>query len=109
MANNDFILLNELSTLTQIPINLLNKLNNIAILSLAQHIKMSEHNNSIYNVDIGIGNIKYQFTDEGDGLEFSFEPSSNLIDKITDSSLPLTEAIELRLKEKIIAAYKDLM
>lgn len=101
-------LIADVQALTQIPLNTLLKLVDISTKDIAQIINLSDKNNEdIYTINIGIGNLHYQFID--DELIFSFEPCSDLVDYITNNKTSITNAVSEKLKNKILATYKELM
>lgn len=101
-------LIEDVQALTQIPLNTLMKLIDISTKDIAQIINLSKNNSEDINIiNIGIGNLNYQFVD--DELIFSFEPTSELTSYIVNNNMPVTEAVSERLKNKVMATYKELM
>lgn len=104
----DYNLIDDLHLFTQIPLNILKKLVDIATKNIAQIIVLSDNSyGQIHTIDIGIGNLNYQIIDED--LIFSFEPSSTMVKYITNKELAVVDSVENRLKNKIISTYKELM
>ena len=106
---NNYDLINDMQVLTQIPLNTINKLVDIAIKDVAQIIlTSSKEENGISAIDIGIGDLKYQFVD--DNIVFSFEPTEYLVDLISNKKTTILEdSISEKLKNKVLSTYKELM
>ena len=88
--------------------NTIVKLADIAIKDVAHIINMRDKDDIDYHtIDIGIGELKYQFID--DELIFSFDPNDELIDYIISGNSPVIISVEETLKKKILSTYKELI
>ena len=105
---NTYSLVNDVQSLTQIPLNTLNKLVDVSSKDIAQIIHNSVNNTEeIFTIDIGFGNLSYQFVD--DDIVFSFTPSDYLVELIMLNKNVVEDSISERLKNKILSTYKELM
>lgn len=105
-------IIEDLVTLTNLPISLLKKLVNYAIYCICHKVyeNMLKVNN-ITEVDIGIGKL-YILLEE-DSIQYKFIPSKffedNLLWTMKNNSSPLTKIAEEKLEEKIKETYKELL
>ena len=110
MANANIT--SDLSVLTTIPENTLNRLNDLTMKCIAHAVfesSLNRENTCI--VDIGIGKLIIAPSEED--VNIRFEPSqkmeSMLVDAINKKEDPLTLEVEKVLSEKIMRTYKDLL
>ncbi len=104
-------LINDISKLTTIREDDLNKLVNKAIWCICNAINESELNHdNITEINIGIG--KLIITSEDDMIKYNFIPSKKLekylIKTITENKNPLKLMLEKTLCSRITNAYKDI-
>lgn len=108
----DYNILNELSTVTTIPIkdlkNLSNRSNELICHGVLECVKLGD-TEAVF--DIGLGTVKISILD--DELFYRFEPSTKLekmlIESVSNNSDPLIKAVEDKITDRILRAYKDLM
>lgn len=103
---------NELSILTQIPINVLDKLSNISKKCILHNIHQScLEDKDCLEIDIGYGNIIMYISDEN--IVYRFVPSKDfeksIINTIDSQEDPLILDIEQSLKKKVLNVYKELI
>lgn len=104
--------LNDLSAVTQIPIELLDRLNSVEELCCCH--KFFEDicdKNPITELDIGLGKIYME--SDGEKISYKFIPSKSfekqLIKTIKLRQSPLVLKSQEALKNKIMNAYKELL
>lgn len=105
-------LIEELSVLTTIPEDALNRLRNKAMWCIVDSFvedKLIDKNES--KVDIGIGTLV--INDEEDCIYYKFIPNETLEQAIIQASIkkrsPLENNLEKGLASKIINTYKDIL
>lgn len=104
-------LTNDLSVITTIPENILDKLNDKALLCIAHDFHESIlKNKAETTVDIGYGILT--IINEDDIIKYKFQPNDTLEKTLIDISLgkkePLQKTLEEHLCAKIIKTYKDI-
>lgn len=100
----------DVSSLTTIPKTSLISLSDKAIYSICDCVEEAVlENDSIVEVDIGVGTLKIGIEDET--VKYRFIPSAKLEDGVTDTIVnhknPLVCKIEENLVKKILKTYKD--
>lgn len=102
----NYSLIEDVSSLTRVDVNLINKLISVANWSFTNTLQQLE-NDEIASFDIGIGIIQAQKID--DEIIFNFQPSDFVKDNIYQD-LPILELkSEEKFVKKILATYKDLL
>ena len=105
-------IIEDLSTITSLPISLLKSLCNKVIYCVCHkvHESIIKHENIIL-VDIGFGKLYILLEDSS--IQYKFIPSKffedNLIWTIKNNESPLTKLAEENLEEKIKDTYKELL
>lgn len=108
-------LIEDLSNLTQIPIDILQKINSVAEKDICNLVYEEYVNSekSILNINIGIGILKLDLETEEGYIQYTFEPSrkleKSLIKTINEEESPLIVDIENKLKTKVLSLYKELV
>lgn len=102
----------DISGITSIKNNVIQKLNHIGELCICDYInELDMLNEDVLQIDIGIGIISILVKD--DELEYSFYPSNtlekSLIRTIEKKESPLVKLSEINLENKINSTYKDIM
>ena len=105
-------LIEDLSTITTISEGVLNGLNDKAILCICHSVfEQIREKESLTRIDIGVG-ILY-INCEGDNVKYKFIPSKKLeesVDKtISTNKSPLVLQVDNTLRERLSAAYKNLI
>ena len=105
-------IINDLATITTIPINNLQKLKEKEIYLICNCIEESVlQGNTITEINIGIGNIIIAI--ENGFVNYKFTPSTklekNLVDTILKKKNPLTNIFEETLANKVVNTYKDML
>jgi len=108
-------LLEDISTLTKIPVNILYTIANTAEKNICHGVYdefvLSEKNSIMY--DIGIGDLIILLDSDNEFLSYEFKPNKkfekDLIQTLTNNTDILTESIESNLKNKILSLYKELV
>lgn len=105
-----YSLIEDLSTLTTIPVAALLKLNNKINYCICEDVVDSQlKGENLTQVDIGIGEL--QIYVEGEDLKYRFIPSKDLDTGVKTSILekksPLMERAEDLLVKRVIKTYKD--
>lgn len=105
-------IIEDLVTLTNLPISLLKKLVNYTIYCICHNVhENSLKLNNVSEVDIGIGKLYILLEDET--IQYKFIPSKffedNLVWTIRNNKSPLTKVAEEKLEEKIKETYKELL
>lgn len=105
-------IMNDLSTLTTIPMESLNKLSTKAIYCIndaVEELLLSDE--SILKLDIGIGILNISINNNE--LDYYFEPcdklNNSIIGTIKNKSNTLTNKLDATLVDKVLHAYKDLL
>lgn len=103
---------NELSILTQVPVNILDKLSNTSKKCILHNIhQCCLEGNDCLEVDIVYGKILFYIDDEN--IVYRFIPSKDfeksIINTIESQEDPLILDIEQSLKKKILNVYKELI
>lgn len=101
----------DLSTITTIPYNTLQKLSNELSWIICDSVEESCMNKQEYaSIDIGIGQLDIAVID--DSIQYRFIPSQKLeqsvIDTVEEKKNPLVSNIEETVVKRIMNAYKDL-
>jgi len=104
-------LANDMSTLTTIPVSILNRLFEKEELCILHKFFENEKNGEpVTYMDLGFGTVYIKH--EGEELKYKFTPSKSfeksLINIVNTKESPLITTIEDSLKERIINTYKDL-
>lgn len=99
-------LIKDVSDLTRVDINLLNKFVSVANWSFVNSLQQLQ-DEEIASFDIGIGKINAQKI--SDELIFNFEPNEYVKNNIYQELPVLEFKSEDRLVKKIISTYKDLL
>lgn len=102
----------DVSTITTIPYDTLNKLNDKVLWSICNSIYESKLNNEeFYELDLGFGTLI--IADQDESIRYKFIPSAKLeksvISVIKDNKNPLQNNLENSLKNKIINTYKTIV
>ena len=105
-------LVNDLATITTIPVNSLQKLKEKEIYLICNSVEESTlKGNEITEINIGIGILTISV--EGGFVSYKFTPSSklekNLISTIVTKKNPLTNILEEALANRIVKTYKDML
>lgn len=105
-------LINDLATITTIPVNSLQKLKEKEIYIICNDVEESTlQNDNITEINIGIGNLIIEVKDNF--INYKFVPSSklekNLISTIVNKKNPLTNIFEETLVNRIVKTYKDIL
>lgn len=105
-------ILKNLSSLTQVDINTLNKLSTLAEDCICDYVLEGiETDDDVVIVDIGVGLLHISII--GDELEYKFTPSRKLEGKLKKTVYseisPLVVKLEYSLDKKFTAAYKELL
>lgn len=105
-------LIEDISKLTTIPVNVLEKLNTKAIWCICDSFQESVLNNEdITTINIGIGTLIISETDET--IKYKFIPNQTLEDAVIQTSLnkksPLELTLEKTLANKVVKTYKDIL
>ena len=104
-------LISNLSVLTTIPENYLDKLVDKSIWSICDAVEvMLEERESDISIDIGIGTLKIKNAD--DSIGYYFIPSKELEDAVRSTAIEKKNLLKLTLERnlvnKIIHTYKDI-
>lgn len=104
-------MLNDLSTLTTIQTNSLDKLFNKCKMLICDYIVQDNLcKTNTTSIDIGIGTVVINMQDHE--LNYKFIPSNDLEDMLVEciktKNSPLVNTIEKTLSDRITKAYKDL-
>lgn len=105
-------LVEDLSALTNVPINTLSNMVELSRKNIAHCVYESvmEHR-AITEINIGVGILYIKY--EGDEVTYKFVPSKLLekevIQTISTRSSPLVESIETSIRSKIENTYKELI
>lgn len=102
----------DISGITSIKNNVIQKLNHVGELCICDYInELDMLNEDVLQIDIGIGTVSILVKD--DELEYSFYPSKalekSLIRTIEKKESPLVKLSEINLENKINSTYKDIM
>lgn len=105
-------LIEDLSTLTTIPQEALNKLITKAIWCICDTIQESKlQNSTTTKINIGLGNLI--IIDEDEQIKYKFIPNTELEDGVRDTLIegknPLSLTLEKTLVSKILKTYKDII
>lgn len=105
-------IVNDLATITTIPINSLQKLKEKEIYLICNAVEESTlQNKEITEINLGVGNLIISV--ENGFINYKFTPSSklekNLISTIVKKKNPLTNLCEEALANKIVRTYKDML
>ena len=105
-------LINDLATITTIPVNSLQRLNEKEIYLICNYVEESAlKKDSITEITIGIGNLIIEV--DGNFINYKFTPSpkfeKNLISTIINKKNPLTNILEESLANRILNIYKDML
>ena len=105
-------IVNNLSTITTIPVNSLQKLKEKEIFLICNAMEEAMlQNESFVELNIWIGVLSRAI--ENNSIKYKFVPSTklekNLVSTIKDKHNPLTVAFEESLADKIMKTYKDMM
>lgn len=105
-------IMNDLTTLTTIPLESLNKLSTKVIYCIndaVEDLLLSDEN--ILKLDIGIGTLNISINN--DELNYYFEPcdklNNSVISTIKNKNNTLTNKLDTTLVDKILHTYKDLL
>ena len=104
-------LLEDLSATSNIPLNLLQKLNQQSIWNICHSVEETVlSGNNIIDINIGIGILYIGIID--DNIKYKFIPNTKLEDNLKSTILnnkcPLEAKLEESFSDKMIRAYKDL-
>lgn len=104
-------LLEDLSATSNIPLNLLQKLNQQSIWNICHGVEETIlSGNNIATINIGIGTLYIGIID--DNIKYKFIPNTKLEDNlkttILNNKCPLETKLEESFSNKIVKAYKDL-
>ena len=103
-------LIDDLQVFTAIPKTQLNSLATKSILDIAHCIKESVDSNSDCNINIGIGNLVVEVSN--DEMAFKFIPSDELqecvLSSLRNDKSDLQFVIERSCSEKMLKVYKEL-
>lgn len=105
-------LINDVSTLTTIPIENLKELvhlSNVCICDIVEEDKLK--NKEVCEIDIGIGTLYILISNESKKYKFipSKELDTNINTTIRKGVNPMTRLVESTLVDKIINTYKDMI
>lgn len=105
-------IINDLATITTIPVSSLQKLKEKEIYLICNSVEESTiQGNTITEINIGIGNIIIAIEDGF--VTYKFTPSTklekNLVETILKKKNPLTNIFEEALTSKIVNTYKDML
>lgn len=106
-----FNLIKDISTITNIPVSLLTKINNTTNSIICDDmLKSLQSGQQICQIDIGIGTLAIAVIDEN--VKYKFIPSAVLDMKVKDTinngESNLQISLEHSLADKLVRAYKDL-
>lgn len=104
-------LLEDLSATSNIPLNLLQKLNQQSIWNICHSVEETVlSGNNIIDINIGIGILYIGIID--DNIKYKFIPNikleDNLKSTILNNKCPLETKLEESFSDKMVRAYKDL-
>ena len=112
MGNN---LLNDLTQLTQIPIETLLNMKRVAEKDIA-HIFYENYvlyDKEEITIDIGIGNLILRINKNEEYITYEFVPFKSLenllLNSIEDKESPLINSVESTLSQKVMSLYKELV
>lgn len=105
-------MIDQLNAITSIPIASIEKIIDREIAIIADSVyKAHKNKEKTVLIDVGIGKLNILISN--DELKFKFIPSNALKHSIMDSInlgiSPITDRLEIRLKEKFDVLYKDLL
>ena len=105
-------IVNELSTITTIPMNSLQKLKEKEIYLICNAVEESAiQGNTLTEINLGIGNLIILI--ENGFVTYKFTPSSklekNLVNTIINKKNPLTNLFEEALADRVVKTYKDML
>lgn len=105
-------LLNDISTLTNIPFYILNELSDKSILSISHSVYEGLlENEPLTEIDIGIGTLYIKLEDAN--IKYKFIPSKKLekevAETISSKQSPLVKEVDDSFRSKIDYAYKKLL
>ena len=105
-------LINNLSAITTIPVNSLQKLKEKEIYLICNDVEESIlQNKNVTEINIGIGVLTIEIKDSF--INYKFVPSSklekHLVSTIMNKKNPLTNVFEEALASRIVKTYKDML
>ena len=105
-------IVNELSTITTIPMNSLQKLKEKEVYLICNAVEESAlQGKTLTEINIGIGNLIILI--ENGFVTYKFTPSSklekNLVSTIVNKKNPLTNLFEESLANRVVKTYKDML
>jgi hypothetical protein len=105
-------IIKELSAITTIPINSLQKLKEKEVYLICNAVEEATlQGEALTEVNIGIGNLIILI--ENGFITYKFAPSSklekNLVSTIMNKKNPLTNLFEETLANKVVKTYKDML
>ena len=105
-------IINDLSTITTIPMNSLQKLKEKEIYLICNAVEESTlQGKNITEINLGLGTLVILI--EGGFINYKFTPSNklekNLVDTIINKKNPLTNLFEEALADRVVKTYKDML
>lgn len=105
-------IINDLSTLTTIPIDSLNRLVNLTSVCICDAVEESKLNSEeVCEINLGVGNLYILIS--GDTTKYKFIPNkeleTNVNTTICKGASPMSKFVESTLIDKITNTYKDMI
>lgn len=108
-------ILNDISTLTQIPTHTLEKIADIISKEICHRVYTGyiKGEKNIIDLDLEIGTLSLKINSLDSTIEYSFKPSKQLekelIETMRGKKSILTEAVSSNLNKKILNLYRELI